>query len=140
MLQDIFDKTVIPLLSRSLDVASLRQRSIASNVANVTTPGFRRSEVRFEEKLQQFVSQWRIKGAVTNGQHRSLGQRALETVMPDVVQPDDPDKPSGINNVDIDHEMAELAKNQLNYQLGIRLITKGFSALRTSIHGRPSGR
>jgi flagellar basal-body rod protein FlgB len=139
MSQDIFQKTLIPLLSKGLDVSMLRQRSTSANIANATTPGYKRSEVRFEEQLQQAVERWNLKGERTNARHMALGDRDLAQIQPEVLQPDDPALPSGINNVDIDHEMAELAKNQLKYQLNIRLLTRSFSALRTSIYGRPSG-
>ena len=136
----LFGNTLIPLLSKSLDVAMLRQRSTASNIANITTPDYRRTEVRFEEKLQNVVDRWHINGKTTHNSHRQLGQRGLASVTPEVIQPLDAKSPSGINNVDLDHEMANLSKNQLKYQLNIRLLTKGFSALKTSIIGHPGGR
>lgn len=138
-MDNLFGKTLIPFLSKSLDVAMLRQRSAAANIANITTQDYRRTEVRFEEKLQNAVGQWRIKGKMTDARHRQLGQRDLSTVNPEVVQPNDPKSPSGVNNVDIDQEMADLSRNQLKYQLDIRLLTKGFKSLKTSIHGRPGG-
>ncbi len=39
------------ILSRAMDAATLRQQIAANNIANVNTPGFRRSFVRFEEEL-----------------------------------------------------------------------------------------
>ena len=41
----------VDLLARTLDAASLRHRAIASNVANVNTPDYKRVEVSFEEDL-----------------------------------------------------------------------------------------
>ena len=43
---------------------------------------------------------------------------------------------SGVNNVDIDKEMAELAENHLFFNVGVRLLAGGFSSLRKSITGR----
>jgi flagellar basal body rod protein FlgB len=42
---------------------------------------------------------------------------------------------SGINSVDIDQEMAELAKNQIRYKFSARLIGEAFRALQMSIRG-----
>ena len=47
----LFDKTKAPMLTAVLDVTQLRQRVMADNIANVSTRGFRRKEVRFEEYL-----------------------------------------------------------------------------------------
>ncbi|HHU31829.1 MAG TPA: flagellar basal body rod protein FlgB, partial [Clostridia bacterium] len=44
------------LLQKALNVASLRQDVLAHNIANVNTPGFKRSFVSFEESLQQALS------------------------------------------------------------------------------------
>ena len=40
------------VLERSLDAATLRQKVIANNIANVDTPFFKRSVVQFEDLLQ----------------------------------------------------------------------------------------
>ncbi len=44
---------MMDLVQRSLDSASLSHKVIADNIANVDTPGFKRSEVMFGEKLKQ---------------------------------------------------------------------------------------
>ena len=45
---------------------------------------------------------------------------------------------SGLNNVDIDREMADLAENHLFFNAGQRLIRGQFDGLRKSISGRVS--
>jgi flagellar basal-body rod protein FlgB len=139
MANQIFDKTLIPLISKSLDVAALRQRTTATNIANVTTVGYRRVEVKFEEKLRNVLQQWHVKGKKTHGTHRTVGKRDVASITAEVVRPDDNMLHSGFNNVNIDREMSELSQNQLLYQLNIRLLKKGFSGLRSSIHGRTMG-
>jgi len=41
-----------------------------------------------------------------------------------------------VSEVDIDNEMGQLAMNTLNYDIGIKLLSKTFSGLRTAIRGR----
>src|SRR5215471_15793203 len=43
----------LELLSRLLDVTSLRHHVIAHNIANVNAPGFHRMDVSFEESLEK---------------------------------------------------------------------------------------
>ncbi|RKY86762.1 flagellar basal body rod protein FlgB [candidate division KSB1 bacterium] len=131
----IFGKTKIPLLYKSMDAYSMRQRSIVNNIANVSTPGFRRTEVKFEEELKKALGKRGIKGYLTNPKHIPVGRPSIERVKPIPYMPKDDSLRSGLNNVDIDHEMAELAKNQIRYAYATRLMRDSFNKLRSSIRG-----
>ena len=131
----IFRKTNIPLLHKGLRAYSMRQKSIADNIANVDTPGFRRSEVTFEEDLKAAFKKKGIGGYVTHENHMPIGGREIEEVKPKYIIPKDPTLASGMSNVDIDKEMAELAKNQIRYQGASILIGNIFSRLRSAIRG-----
>ncbi|MCK5119946.1 MAG: flagellar basal body rod protein FlgB [Candidatus Latescibacteria bacterium] len=132
----LFNKTSIPVSSKVLDATALRQRVVANNVANVTTPDYQRTEVAFEEDLREALTGREVKGARTHRDHMALGRRDVTTVKPEVFQPDDKGDPSGVNNVDIDVEMGNLAKNQLEYAVSARLLSDRIQALRRSIRGR----
>lgn len=113
---------VITRLSGGLDAAALRQRVHADNLANVNTPGFKRSFVQFKGVLENAASGKDL--AVTADGHirRSSGDFPGARVVTDTGTAMRPDG----NNVDVDREMAELAMNQLYYhalsqQLGDRL-------------------
>ncbi len=96
----------------------MRQEVIANNVANVNTPNFKKSVVEFEELLAREIygeeDDGKLKLARTHDKHlpyKPLEFRAEPTITQDnstVMRVDD-------NNVDIDIEMASLAKNQLYY-------------------------
>ncbi len=132
----LFNKTSIPVSSKVLDATALRQRAVANNVANVSTPGYRRTEVAFEEDLREALAGGKVKGSRTHRAHIALGKRDVTTVKPRAFQPDDESDPSGVNNVDIDVEMGNLAKNQLEYAVNARLLSDRIQALRRSIRGR----
>ena len=131
----IFGKTNIPLLSKALTAYSMRQKSIADNIANVDTPGFRRSEVTFEEDLKKALEKRGVKGYITKEKHIPIGRREIEKVKPKYIVPKDESLASGMNNVNIDKEMAELAKNQIRYNGASILIGNIFSRLRSAIRG-----
>ena len=118
MLEQIFNSSNFNYLPRALTAASIRQEVIANNVANVNTPNFKKSVVEFEELLAREIygeeDDGKLKMARTHDKHLPyvpLEFRAEPTISPDnstVMRVDD-------NNVDIDIEMASLAKNQLYY-------------------------
>ena len=133
--QFIFRKTKSPLLHKALTAYSMRQKSIADNIANVDTPGFRRSEVTFEKDLKAALEKKGVKGYVTHPKHIQIGRVDIEKVKAKYVIPKDPVLKSGMNNVDIDKEMAELAKNQIRYQAGSMLVRDIFNRLKSAIRG-----
>ncbi|HYF93963.1 MAG TPA: flagellar basal body rod protein FlgB [Symbiobacteriaceae bacterium] len=106
------------ILERGLEAASLRQRILAHNVANVATPGFKRSRVEFEDQLAV---------ALAEGQDP-------DAVVPRVeVDKDSEGRPDG-NNVDIELEMTRMAENQIFYAALTRELSNQFERLRMAIN------
>jgi flagellar basal-body rod protein FlgB len=120
----------------SVDAAMLRQRAIANNIANATTPGYRRVEVSFEDQLRQALDRTRLQGSRTSDKHLKLGRPALGELRPHAYRPADGTLPSGVNNVDIDTEMAKLAENQITYNYGIRFLRGSFRKLNAAIQAK----
>ena len=134
---DLFDRTILSL-AKALDAYALRQRVMADNIANIATPGFRAKEVTFEDQLRRALyKRGEPRGITTHARHIPIGGEPLEQVSPRVKASDNsyPDA-SGINDVDVDREMAELAKNQLLYTFAAHLMSRKFSGIRASIRGR----
>ena len=137
----IFDGTKIPLLNRALDAYALRHKTIAANVANIATPGYTAKAVSFEDELAGAMQGGSIPGTLTNEHHIPVGGGSIEQAQGQIVEETAPDGSagdplaSGVNNVDIDHEMAELAKNQIRFRFSTRIITATFKQLQESIRG-----
>ena len=122
-------------LARSLDASSLRQRVIANNIANVDTPKFKKSFVEFESLLQQELnSSSSIVGYRTNAKHFYIGASSQQ-ILPQVVKDTHSVMNNNLNNVDIDSEMALMAKNQLTYNTEIQQVSHEIKQLRASITG-----
>ena len=130
----LFDNKPNILLEKMLDKAALSQRVIAANVANIGTPGYRRRAVSFEEKLQRAMRPGLQKLKTTHPRHLP-GSDIIRKIKPEVVYVED-GYWNGINNVNIDEEMVELAKNQLDFDIAATLLNRRFTALRTAIRGR----
>lgn len=126
--------TSVPLLSKALNAYGLKQRAIANNIANVTTPKFKRKEVLFEELLN--TENFEIKGSRTNEEHLILGKRNWEEIEPQVIQPKDDALVNGINNVDIDKEVVALTDNALKYRLSTTLMSMRLGQIKSSITER----
>jgi flagellar basal-body rod protein FlgB len=137
MLGDLlFKQTDLPAIQNTLDAAMLRTRVIANNIANVNTPGYHRTEVSFEKQLSEALDRGRLKGSQTDEHHLKLGRQDLSGVKPQAYKPVDPTLPSGVNNVDIDTEMAKLAETQIMYNYGVKFGQNVFRKLNSAIQGR----
>ncbi|GLI07075.1 flagellar basal body rod protein FlgB [Paenibacillus tyrfis] len=131
---NILNKPSFQTLERALDAAALRQKVIADNVANVDTPFFKRSEVRFEELLQQEMNGAGIEGYRTDPRHFYIGRPAKPE--PQIVRDNQSMINNNLNNVDIDYEMALMAKNQLRYNVMVQQVSGDIKKIRTAIGGR----
>ena len=105
----------VRVLENSLDTTVLRQKVIGDNIANVNTPGFKKSYVSFEYELSQALQK---KGALpaitTDPRHIQFGGQIDETkVKPRVYLEHDTFSRNDLNNVDINVEMANLSKNSI---------------------------
>jgi len=135
-LQRLFERTGIDLLKRSLSAAALRHEVLASNIANVETPGYRRKEVQFEDQLKESLEGRMLSGIRTDTRHMPIGRQRVTEVSPRVIVDNSPELRSGVNNVDIDLEMAELAKNQIYFSATATVIARKFRGLKEAIRGR----
>lgn len=132
---NILNKPSFNQLERSLDAASMRQRVIADNVANVDTPLFKRSDVRFEELLQNELNgNSSLQGYRTDPRHFYIGRSAAPD--PQIVRDNSSAINNNLNNVDVDYEMSLLAKNQLRYNVMIQEVSGEIKKARTAIGGR----
>ena len=131
----LFDRADVPFLKKVLDAAALRQRSISNNIANVNTPGYRRTDVVFAEQLTDAMNKGETELMTTHSAHIKGTRNPLQDFEPRIIEVQDDSKSSGLNNVDIDTEMGELAKNQLLFTFAARLLSKKFQGLHNVITG-----
>ena len=118
MLEQIFNTPNFNYLPRAMTAASMRHEVISHNLANVNTPNYRKSVLEFEELLAREIygdePDGKLSMARTHDNHlpaAPLPFHATPTIYQDnttIMRTDD-------NNVDVDVEMATLAKNQLYY-------------------------
>lgn len=130
---DIFNSPMFNLLQRGLDASALRQRVIANNVANLNTPGFKKSYVSFEEQLKAAMESG---GGPLKGAHPlHIGVSNMD-VKPEVKQVKDTTMRYDGNNVDIDEEMVNLAATTIEYDVISQGLIDRFNVLSMVIGGR----
>ena len=130
------------VLRQALKASDTTHQTIAHNIANVETPGFKTSEVIFKDKLASALhdiqaSPDKLEGARTNSAHFSINEApSLEDVKPEVVVRAETSLRADGNNVDIDSEMTKLSQNTIMYQALTQLVSSKMNQLRTAISGR----
>ena len=129
----LFDKDHLSVLKKAVDVYARRPQVTARNISNVETPGFRAQRVKFEELLSS--EPMRLKGYQTHRNHLPVGGQDLGSVRDEILDMDS-DYDNGVNNVDIDNEMTNLATNDLSYRMATRLLSMRYSVLRGAIKGQ----
>ena len=116
MLEQIMNSSNFNYLGRGLAAANLRQEVISNNIANVNTPNFKKSDVVFEELLAKEIGMddsGRLPLVRTHDRHLPVGM--IGGAKASIQEDDTTTMRVDNNNVDIDIEMASLAKNQLYY-------------------------
>ena len=137
----LFDNTKIPILSNALDAYTLRHKVISANIANIGTPGYKAKAVDFESTLNDQMAKGTVGNAVTNSKHIALSSSPAGGAAPTIVDVtsdhfSDEEMKSGINDVDIDTEMAEMAKNQIRFKYVSKLLGDSFRGIQKSIRGQ----
>ena len=114
----------INVLEKACDAGWTRNSVLSHNIANVDTPGYKRQDVNFEDYLRYEI-----------GYSDSLDDKVAEADL-DMLNPTTYTDYEGVsyrldgNNVDIDTESAELAKNQIKYYTMLDSVSQEFNRLK----------
>ena len=133
MVKSILSSPQELVLERALSGAALRHKVISNNIANVNTPGFKRSDVSFEETLTEAMREPRPALSKTHPLHFSGLQTGIFS--PLIATDNSTSMRTDENNVDIDVEMANLAKNNIYYDAAAQQLSKYYANLLSAIKG-----
>jgi flagellar basal-body rod protein FlgB len=122
----------INTLQQSLNYSSIKNQTIASNIANADTPNYKAKDVEFNDILKSELSS-SLTAKRTDPRHISFEQEQKSSYQ--FVQRNNTTFNHNGNNVDIDKEMADLAQNQIYYQSLIDRINGKFNSLQMVIKG-----
>lgn len=120
----------INILDKAADASWMREEAITNNLANVSTPGYKRQEVDFQSVLQRELG---------NSQYTSLDEKVRNVDLSELRVSACTDSANYSyrldgNNVDVDTENVELASEQIRYKaLTENCINSEFSRLATAL-------
>lgn len=131
-MKSLFEGHIL-LTGKVLDMRLARQNVVMSNLANITTPKYKARRLEFEQDLQSALNRdARGKMTRTEGGHMPSVFDA-ETFGPDLIKGFKHRVIHGEDNVDLDKEMAVMAKNTLMYNALSTVLKKNFEGLNTVI-------
>ena len=124
---NLLSKTPVTILRKSLDAYALRHKATAKNIANVESQDYRPLRVNFEENLREMLHKRRNIVKVSNPRHLNVGKSLLE-----ISESESKD----LDKVNIEQEMAELAKTQIQFDFSARVLARMYQGIRASIMGQ----
>lgn len=122
----------INVLDKAADASWLRESTLANNIANATTPDFKRYDVNFQSLLEREMMDTKYNRNLDEKVHNVNLNRLTATSQIDMAAESFSYRLDG-NNVDIHTENVELASEQLRYQALTDSITQEFSRMRSAI-------
>lgn len=122
----------INLLENYIGHLSSKNKVISKNIANIGTEGYVRQNVKFDAVLQSEMSS---NMKISNKGHIGITQPTDMGIQNEIFLDKSKEPNGGINNVDIETEMAELAENAINFRFTSKKIAGHFQALREVIKG-----
>ena len=118
------------LLHKGLNTSSKRHKVIANNIANVNTPKFKRQIVTFEDEMAKvFDGKVDIVGRRDEDRHIPIGETNYMNINATTITDRMHIMRNDKNNIDIDVEMSDLAKNTMKYQIQSKRLAAMFADL-----------
>lgn len=140
MLNEMFANSPIPVLEQLVNFAQSRHGVLASNIANIDTPGYRTRDLstdQFQAKLKEAIEE-RDSGRVT-----SLGDGPLTGGGPIQADPfakvrDDMNNIlyHDQSNVGLEQQVAAITKNHMQHNLALTILNSQFRMLQTAVSER----
>ncbi|MEW5738117.1 MAG: flagellar basal body rod protein FlgB [Myxococcota bacterium] len=112
----LFDNAMT-LLQRALDVRLERQNVLASNAANIDTPGFKEKDVDFDRAMAGVLA---ADGSAGRSDAVRAATHEVESALAGIDE----------NSVDLDRTMVAMAENGLQYGAASRAIGKKLAILK----------
>ncbi|NCC24299.1 MAG: flagellar basal body rod protein FlgB [Deltaproteobacteria bacterium] len=123
----------IAVVSKVMDFRLQRQNVVAANLANINTKDYKPQRLEFEKEIQTALNTGgRMSMARTDQEHipapfdpKSTNAQSLDQLRARKIQ--------GADTVDLDEEMAVMAKNTLAYKALSTILHSNFEGLKTII-------
>ena len=119
--------STIKLLESFIDYCATKNKVISENIANIGTTNYQRKDVEFKDLLSGNMNtilktseeKHFLTGNIQNGNTPGFN----------IVKSEGNENESGVNNVDIDKEMADLARNTMNFSFATKKINEYYKGI-----------
>jgi flagellar basal-body rod protein FlgB len=107
---------VSELLFNTLSYRAERQKVISSNIANINTPNYKTKDLSFESQLQEKNKEKDLQLTVTNKNHIKENVDNSDKPKMKMYEVENLQEQNDGNNVNLDTQMSEMAKNNTMFQ------------------------
>lgn len=120
----------VNILDKAADASNLRNELISNNIANVSTPNYKRKDLDFESVLQAELAGEKSLQKAVNKANEDL------SILDPQIFTDNASLSyrSDGNNVDINTEEAYLAENQIKYQALVDMMNQEFGRYKSVLN------
>lgn len=120
----------VNILDKAADASNLRNELISNNIANVSTPNYKRKDLDFESILQAELAGEKSLQKAVNKANEDL------SILDPQIFTDNASLSyrSDGNNVDINTEEAYLAENQIKYQALVDMMNQEFGRYKSVLN------
>lgn len=136
MLNEMFANSPIPVLEQLVNFSQSRHKILASNVANIDTPGYKTRDLsteQFQNKLKSAIGERDTAATTANpGSMSPIHVDPFDKVregMNNILYHDQ-------SNVGIEQQVAEITKNHMQHNLALTIINSQFRLLQTAVSER----
>jgi flagellar basal-body rod protein FlgB len=129
---DFFHDQTLDAMSSYLSRLSQRQQVVASNLANIDTPGYRTKDISFHATMQELLLENSEGLRTTRSEH--IQSRIPASPQAQVFEVQGIPFRADHNNVDIDREMLKLSETAFGYSMITQLVRGKFRTLASSIN------
>ncbi len=111
---------IMDVIEAGIKAETARQKAIATNVANLQTPGYRSLDVRFEALLDKAM--------------KNSGAVDLEDIQSELYEPGTTPVQSNGNDVSLEVEVGKMVKNTLRQKAYVRLLQTKYRQMSLAIN------
>lgn len=124
--------STIKLLENYLKFSSTKNHILSKNISNIGTKNYQRQDVVFKNVLNNQLDN----SIKTSSRHhlKRFGNTGPDNSF-EIITDKNEEKLSGINNVDIEKEMVQLAENTINFKLTSKKVRAYYNQIREAIRG-----
>ena len=120
--------TTIKQLENLLNYSAEKNKVISKNIANISTEGYNREDIVFKKMLDENSN---ASLRTSNSKHLPLiSMNGKSEKGFDIVYDDSFDGTSGVNNVNIEREMSELAENTLRFKFASKKVSDYYKSIK----------